>query len=114
MGMNILTFIIFVQMVMVIKHMISFLNTQYGQYGTIMSYAGYYSSIPRFSSNQIVPLTNVCKNYENYNYGYCNTLNSYQVENIQLGPDDANSSNALQYTIKDASKYRCNESSGSC
>ena len=85
-----------------------------GQYsslpiGTIMSYALSRQQLPLFSKQTAEEslVSNICRDdFFSSPYGYCNSDN--KAISIRIGDEDANSSEALQYTIEDASKYTCN------
>ena len=94
-------------------------NTIDGQatvYGTIMSVQG--GQIPFFSANRTVIKEELCVDENRYdnqlNDGFCPALYDRLTDEqmIRLGDEQADASEALQYTIEDASKYHCNP--GSC
>ena len=90
------------------------------KYGTIMAYywlVGGKYRIPYFSSNRVISKKQMCQNSDRYDYnldvGYCIEYNNLPDDtSIRLGDNEADASEALQYTIEDASKYHCDP--GSC
>ena len=92
-------------------------NTANGEkisYGTIMSV--YLPHIPFFSSNKMVTKEELCVDrdrYDNQLYvGFCSAQYSrLSDKQIRLGNEQADATEALQYSIEDASKYHCNPSS---
>ncbi len=80
--------------------------------GTIMSYANDDKQIPLFSANEERTVSSICRaDFFRSPYGYCNSDNrASDLTSIRIGDAEANASEALQYTIEDASNYalRCN------
>ena len=84
-------------------------------YGTVMSIGE--RRIPFFSSDRSVTKEELCVDNERYDnqtdIGFCpDNYIGLTNEPIRLGDDMADASEALQYSIEDASKYYCNP--GSC
>ena len=78
--------------------------------GTIMSYSRHDQQLSLFSANQTLSKSQICQDdvFDNQFgvYGYCNINTGVPgSKHISIGDADANSSEALQYTIEDASNY---------
>ncbi len=76
-------------------------------YGTVMSYSQYDEQLPVFSSAKTVSKSNICTSeFSNADNGYCKEHVNSSDETIKLGArNEANASEALLYTIEDASNY---------
>lgn len=76
------------------------------QYGTVMSYSKSYEYLPTFSSSRTVSKSNLCTDFLNSDSGFCKSQKDSPDEMIKLGiSNEADASEALLYTIEDASKY---------
>ncbi len=77
-------------------------------YGTIMC-DGNHIRLPFFSSNEVISKSDVCEDdvFEHLYllYNFCDNVSESNDMLIGLGSYRSNSSDALQYTIKDASNY---------
>ena len=86
--------------------------------GTIMSYVRYDQAISLFSANQTLRKTQICQDNvfdesDNTFPGYCSWNTAVSGERIiRIGDEDANASEALQWTIEDASNYSSYNISG--
>ncbi len=81
-------------------------TTNNHKYRTVMSYATYLSEkLPSFSASKTVLKSDLCQNFTRADGGFCRYHQSSQDERIQLGTSKANASEALLYTIEDASNY---------
>ena len=81
-------------------------------YGTVMSFTNHLSFIPRMSSNTVEPIDDICENYrEGPGYqGFCVNFPEYEGD-LRLGDENADASDALQYSIHLVSKYVCSPDS---
>ena len=85
------------------------------RYGTVMSIR--IDDVPFFSANKVVTKEELCIDEDRYDNklggGFCTaSYDKLADEQLRLGDEQADASEALQYTIEDASKYHCG--SGSC
>ncbi len=86
--------------------------------GTIMSYSQNDEYVPFFSANKAVNRDLLCGDRDRFDHvldnGFCPVYQDYLPEGelISIGYEGANASEALLYTIKDASQFVCEP--GSC